>query len=264
MAPSKKKSSTVSAAPPNETDTSAKQKCGLTSEEKAAVDRDRKRRSERLPAARIKLKSRENAVQFSYDHEDQKLAFTLLSDALATTDSDFVNGILLQLLNAVKRDGKVSEADFNFMLSVIKGIKPRDQLESMLAAQMAVVHEAAMTLARRLGNVETLSQQESAINGVTKLTRTFAALLDALKRYRHGGEQKVTVQHVNVNDGGKAIVANIAAQPERAEIKAQRAAPALTHSPQTPMPIIEEHRQADPVHLEFTREAKVNGRKPPP
>ena len=30
--------------------------------------------------------------------------------------------------------------------------------------------------------------------------------MEALKRYRMGGEQRVTVQHVTVNDGGQAIV----------------------------------------------------------
>jgi hypothetical protein len=29
------------------------------------------------------------------------------------------------------------------------------------------------------------------------------------KRYRMGGEQKVTVQHVTVNEGGQAIVGNV-------------------------------------------------------
>ena len=33
--------------------------------------------------------------------------------------------------------------------------------------------------------------------------------MDTLKRYRTGGEQKVTVQHVSVNEGGQAIVANM-------------------------------------------------------
>jgi hypothetical protein len=31
----------------------------------------------------------------------------------------------------------------------------------------------------------------------------------AAKRYRTGGEQKVTVQHVSVNEGGPAIVGNV-------------------------------------------------------
>ena len=41
------------------------------------------------------------------------------------------------------------------MLAVIKGIKPKDQLEAMLAAQMAAVHLATMLLGRTAGRVET-------------------------------------------------------------------------------------------------------------
>ena len=78
--------------------------------------------------------------------------------------------------------------------------------ESMLAAQMATVHVAMMTFARRLDNVETIEQQDSTERAYNKLARTFAAQVEALKRYRTGGEQKVTVEHVTVNDGGQAIV----------------------------------------------------------
>jgi hypothetical protein len=41
-----------------------------------------------------------------------------------------------QLINA---SGKTSETDANFLLSVIKGIEPRDQVEAMLAAQMGAI-----------------------------------------------------------------------------------------------------------------------------
>ena len=37
------------------------------------------------------------------------------------------------------------------------------------------------------------------------MARTFAAQTEALKSYRIGGEQKITVQHVTVNDGGQAV-----------------------------------------------------------
>ena len=35
--------------------------------------------------------------------------------------------------------------------------------------------------------------------------------METLKRYRTGGTQKVTVEHVTVNAGGQAIVGNVAA-----------------------------------------------------
>jgi hypothetical protein len=51
-----------------------------------------------------------------------------------------------------------------------------------------------------------IPQQDSAERAFNKLARTFAAQVEALKRYRTGGEQRVIVQHVNVNEGGQAIV----------------------------------------------------------
>ena len=57
--------------------------------------------------------------------------------ALATADPDFANGILSQLASAGTQGQGVDEDRVNFMLSVIKGIGPKDQVETMLAAQMA-------------------------------------------------------------------------------------------------------------------------------
>ena len=38
--------------------------------------------------------------------------------------------------------------------------------------------------------------------------------MSALKEYRSKGEQKMTVQHVHVAEGGQAIVGNVNATPE--------------------------------------------------
>ena len=60
------------------------------------------------------------------------------------------------------RCGEPDPKALNFMLSVVKGIEPRDQIEAMLAAQMAAVHMAAMKSARTLANSTTIPQQDSA------------------------------------------------------------------------------------------------------
>ena len=99
------------------------------------------------------------------------------------------------------------------MLAVIAGIEPRDEMEAMLAAQMAAVHRATLTFARRLNHIENIPQQDSAERAFNKLARTFTAQMEALKRYRTGGEQKVTVQHVTVNEGGQAVVGHVSAAP---------------------------------------------------
>ena len=142
------------------------------------------------------------ATEIAPDHPDAHLGLSLLAEALATTDVSFVVGLISQLADAGTRRRKVEERELNFMLAVVKGAKPKDQMEAMLAAQMA--------LARRLANAENMTQQDSAERAFNKLARTFAAQVEALKRYRTGGEQKVTVEHVTVNEGGQAIVGNVA------------------------------------------------------
>jgi hypothetical protein len=80
--------------------------------------------------------------------------------------------MLNQLANATSRGSESSEENLNFVLSVMAGAAPRDQVEAMLAAQMAMVHLATMTFTRRLANVDNIQQQDSAQNALNKLMRT--------------------------------------------------------------------------------------------
>ena len=70
---------------------------------------------------------------------------------------------------------------------MVAGVKPQDEVEAMLAAQMAAVHNATMTFARRLAHVDNIQQQDSASRAFNQLARTFTAQVEALKRYRTGG-----------------------------------------------------------------------------
>lgn len=128
---------------------------------------------------------------------------------LGSDDERFIFGLIEQVTNAASKGSELNKPRSEFALSVIQAIDPRDEVEAMLAAQMAAVHMATMTFARRLNNVETIPQQDSAGSLLNKLARTYAAQAEALKKYRSGGEQRITVQHVTVNDGGQAVVGNV-------------------------------------------------------
>jgi hypothetical protein len=178
------------------------------------------------------------AGQVKIDHPDSTFGRLSLLKAVGSTDSDFLQGLANQLANAGSPGSAADEDGINFLLSVVKGVEPRDQIEAMLAAQMATVHNATMTFARRLAHVETIPQQDSASNVLNKLARTFAAQVEALKRYRSSGEQKMTVQHVHVAEGGQAIVGNVSASPEGvgALKKSEDQPHALTYAPGVEMP----------------------------
>lgn len=143
------------------------------------------------------------------EHKEPAKGQALIMEAMGTADVSFYEGMLDQVVSFALADGQVNTRTSNFMLSAIAGIKPRDEVESMLAAQMAVVHFNTMTMARRLKNAENIPQQDSAERAFNKLARTFAAQVEALKRYRSKGEQRVYVERVNVGEGGQAIVGNV-------------------------------------------------------
>jgi hypothetical protein len=163
---------------------------------------------------RLKVAIEGDAAKINPDHPDAAIGTLALMQAIGTADLDFFDGLTWQLLNASRGQGS-PEKTVNFMLAVIKGIEPRDQIEAMLGAQMAAAHMASMTFTRRLANVENIPQQDSAQTAFNKLARTFAAQVEALKRYRSGGEQKMTVQHVHVAEGGRAIVGNVSTPAPR-------------------------------------------------
>lgn len=180
-----------------------------TPHERAAAKAYLARKEKSRASPRMKVSMKGDVATISPDHPEAGTGQLLLMQALGTTEPDFGNGLIGQLANAVTKGRAVDEGGLNFMLAVVKGVEPKDQVEAMLAAQMAAVHNATMTFARRLAHVDNIPQQDSAERAFNKLARTFASQVEALKRYRTGGEQTVRVEHVTVNEGGQAIVGNV-------------------------------------------------------
>ena len=208
-------------------------------------------------APRIKVTKGANATKIGPDHPNDTIGYGLLMEALGTADHSFLSGLIKQLAIAGTHDDEVDEEKVNFVLAVVKGIKPRDHLEAMLAMQMAAIHMASITLARRLAHVDSIPQQDSAERAFNKLTRTYAMQMEALKRYRTGGEQKVTVQHVSVSEGGQAIVGNVTQTASQTIPKAPaKPVPALTDTRKPAMQIIDEPK---PAPVSVRRKQKDDG-----
>ena len=47
------------------------------------------------------------------------------------------------------------------------------------------------------------------LQAAARLLKAYSTQVEALRRLRHGGNQYVRVEHVNVNDGGQAIIGNV-------------------------------------------------------
>lgn len=133
--------------------------------------------------------------------------FRRLQDAVGNIH---VSSALATQIVSLGSAGKTADQEAaNFALGFVDSMQPIDAAEASLMAQMAATHQAAMMMARRLNRAENLPQQESAERAFNKLTRSYAAQMDTLKRYRSKGQQTVRVERVTIEEGGQAIVGNV-------------------------------------------------------
>ena len=96
-------------------------------------------------------------------------------------------------------------------IAAMSGIGPGDVIEDMVSAQLVSAHHAAMDCYKRAARGGELVVWREALNQANRLSRTSAALIEALNRHRgKSGQQTVRVEHVTVNDGGQAIVGAVA------------------------------------------------------
>jgi hypothetical protein len=155
-------------------------------------------------------KARRQASRFAVDRQDggqvrvmpvdvhADAAGARLMNALGVTDLDLAGRLVMQIVNAThlqSTNEPVSAENLNAALAAVAGIGPRDEAEAMLAAQMVGVHWLTMDLLRKANDP---ALRNDAGNMAVKLLRTFTTQLEALKRYRSAGEQRVVVQHQHV------------------------------------------------------------------
>ena len=99
-------------------------------------------------------------------------------------------------------------------------IQAKNNIEKMLAHQLAAAHKLAMTFAGQARELADYARSETYgrlrdvdASGASRAANSSARMMDAfqkgslaLHKLRTGGTQTVTVQHVNVSEGGQAVV----------------------------------------------------------
>lgn len=144
-----------------------------------------------------------------FDHPSQEVAGAVVMQAFGVTDQRMFNGLIRQLVNAVSKGNKIDADELNAAVAMVAGIAPRDPLEAMLAVQMVAVQFSSMRHTRSMLTCDTIDQLDIQERVVNKLMRTFTTQMEALRKHRNGGNQKVVVEHVHVHSGGQAIVGNV-------------------------------------------------------
>ena len=92
-------------------------------------------------------------------------------------------------------------------LDAAESINAGNSLEKMLAHQMVLCHSAAFRTISKANNQMDTVESARLLNAGTRLMKTFQEGLQTLHKIRNGNRQTMIVQHVNVSDGGQAVVA---------------------------------------------------------
>lgn len=157
------------------------------------------------------------------------------------SQSDHWNNLLanqaVQALWIKNSDAETRDAQLSATVAALVGIGPKDELEGMMAAQLIAAHNAATENYRRaMIGEQTFEGRRENLSQANKLSRTYAALVEALNHHRGKGQQKVTVEHVHVHSGGQAVVGMVETPGGGDRPKSEEQPHAIAYAPGIEMP----------------------------
>ena len=127
---------------------------------------------------------------------------------VATLSRRLINDVEIVCVSNVHDKDSIKNAQ-NLSKAMMSSLAPQDGLQAMLATQMIAVHQLQMKCSKFAKHLENPENMKTYTNMAIKLANTFLNQANALSKLQGKNQQKVTVEHVNVEAGGQAIVGNI-------------------------------------------------------
>jgi hypothetical protein len=184
------------------------------------------------------------------DPDDRKGALKSIGGSQSDHWNNTLANQVAQALWMKNSDAETRDKQLSATVAALVGIAPKDELEGMMAAQLIAAHNAAMECYRRaMIGEQTFEGRRENLSQANKLSRTYAALVEALNRHRSKGQQKVTVEHVHVHAGGQAVV-GVVGRPgggDRSKSEEQPHAKQIAHASEPAMPSPDSDWHAVPV-----------------
>ncbi len=94
-------------------------------------------------------------------------------------------------------------------LDAANSIQASNSLERMLAHQLAAAHKLAMEQMGQVPCEHNAAAQAKRLNAAARCMTAYQQGLLALHKLRQNGQQRITVQYVNVSNGSQAVIGNI-------------------------------------------------------
>jgi hypothetical protein len=106
----------------------------------------------------------------------------------------------------------------NAATTILEEMKPESVTEAMLAVQMMGVHHAALAFLQAAAvSRRTSAGSDADMARAMNLMRLFIEQAEAMAKLKgKSGQQKMTVEHVHVHQGGQAVVGQVSTAPRLA------------------------------------------------
>jgi hypothetical protein len=162
-----------------------------------------------VPAPKIKVVEGGVLAPEIESEEDHDHWHSLLAGSFGVEDRTLASALMVQLVRGSQdlRKGGVEMA--NGAIAAIGEMRPQGAVEALLAVQMAALHNQCMQMMVEATRASSPEKKGAYLNLALKLSRAYANSMDSLRKYQQKGQQKMTVEHVHVHNGGQAIVGSV-------------------------------------------------------
>lgn len=121
-----------------------------------------------------------------------------------TNDLDLVQEIIAKSVIAMGREPE--EERLNVLSQALADYHPKNSMEAKLCAQAHVLFSQGMKLMNQANAQTRIPQEAHCMKFAIQCMRLHNETIQALDKLRRGGEQRVVVQHVNVEGGQAAFM----------------------------------------------------------
>jgi len=133
---------------------------------------------------------------------------TKLSQSVGVSYMASANLLSQALKSSLNTTNMTPTPEWDYVAAMVASLEPRNAQEAMLAIQMVGIHYNTTNLLSKAVKNDFMAEQYLKL--ALKMSRLFATQLETLKKIRSKGEQKMTVEHIHIHNGGQAIVGQIA------------------------------------------------------
>lgn len=131
-----------------------------------------------------------------------------LKAALGTSSAAFVDAALTRLLAASTLPNSMvpTSTSVSAALALVQSMDPANELQAVLAVDVACLHAAATNMLSRLSSHIPESRMRTASNAAARLERAFHSAVQTYQKLKHGNRQVIRIERIEVKEGSQAMI----------------------------------------------------------